>query len=471
MGMNSIRKSSRYFGAALCLAVTALCAMVHAAPPQTASVKIPRLEYTDTKLPNGLRVIIAPDHTAPVYAIDVSYNVGSRNERPGRTGFAHLFEHMMFQGSKNVGKGEHFILVFNNGGNMNGTTNSDRTTYFEELPTNQLDLGLFLESDRMRALAITQANLDNQRKAVQEERRLGVDNEPYGKAGLDLDGLAYDNFSYKHSTIGSMLDLDHASVDDVSDFFRIYYAPNNAVLTLVGDLDPVQALEKVKKYFGDIPSQAVPTAPDLTEEDHYGERRETIYDGLARLPEIDMLYRTAPGATPDSFSADLLSIILGGGNSSRLYQYLVKDKQLATSATANFDGRIGPSPLYISATPRPGVKLEDLETALDAEIDAAAKTGVTAEEVSKAKAITLRQIIEQRQSDLFSAVLIGDFAVKFHDADLINTLWDKYKDITPEQVSAVAKKYLVRDQRAVVISLPAPQQPGAPGAAAASGGN
>ena len=217
--------------------------------------KVPRLDFTDQRLENGLRVLIAPDHSAPVFSIAVTYKVGSRNERPGRTGFAHLFEHMMFQGSENVGKGEHFILVLNNGGGMNGTTNEDRTNYFEELPKNQLDLGLFLEADRMRSLAVNQANLDNQRNAVQEERRLGIDNQPYGKSELEIDNLSYDNFAYKHSTIGSMADLDAASVDDLKDFFRIYYAPNNAVLTLVGDLDPQETLEKVKKYFAAIPSQ------------------------------------------------------------------------------------------------------------------------------------------------------------------------------------------------------------------------
>jgi hypothetical protein len=216
-------------GLAMCFGLGA----VLDASPADNDIKLPKLEFREVKLDNGLRVILVPDHSAPVYSIDVCYNVGSRNERPGRTGFAHLFEHMMFQGSENVGKGEHFIQVLNNGGGMNGTTNEDRTTYFEELPKNQLDLGLFLEADRMKSLNITQANLDNQRNAVQEERRQGIDNQPYGRAELDVDNLSYDNFAYKHSTIGSMSDLNAATVQDVSDFFRIYYAPNNAVLTLV----------------------------------------------------------------------------------------------------------------------------------------------------------------------------------------------------------------------------------------------
>src|SRR5580704_5742544 len=411
--------------------------VLSAAPGQeqaaSAGVRVPKLEFRDVKLDNGLRVILVPDHTAPVYAIDVCYNVGSRNERPGRTGFAHLFEHMMFEGSENVGKGEHFVLIFNNGGEMNGTTNEDRTTYFEELPTNQLDLGLFLESDRMKSLTITQDKLDNQRNAVQEERGLGVDNEPYGKAEVDLGNLAYDNFAYKHSTIGSMADLDAASIDDVREFFRIYYAPNNAVLTLVGDLDPEATLEKVKKYFGSIPSQTIPPGPDLNEETHYGERREVIYDQLARLPQISIAYRVARGNTPENRAARALALILGQGRSSRLYQHLIKEKQLAIQVSSYSDNRIGPSLLYINATPRPGVKVEDLQKAIDEEIAAVKKDGVTAAELSKAKAILRRQYIQTRASDLFMALTMGDLAVKFNDPELINTVGASYEALTVEQ--------------------------------------
>jgi predicted Zn-dependent peptidase len=421
----------------------------------TEGVKVPKLEFRDVKLDNGLRVILVPDHSAPVYGIDVCYNVGSRNEHPGRTGFAHLFEHMMFEGSENVGKGEHFILVFNNGGGMNGTTNEDRTTYFEELPKNQLDLGLFLEADRMRALNVTQANLDNQRNAVQEERRQGIDNQPYGRAQLDLDNLSYDNFAYKHSTIGSMTDLNAASIDDVKNFFRIYYAPNNAVLTLVGDFDPDEALAKVKKYFGAIPAQPAPPKVDLSEEPHYGERREVIYDPLARLPEIDMAYHIPPGNTPDNYAAQQLTYILGQGESSRFYQRLVKEKQLASSVDVQADARIGVSQLYISANPRPGVKVEDLEKAIDDEIATVVNSGVTPEELAKAKSQLLRQFIERRRSALFTAILIGSYTVYFDDPNLINTIVDKEQAVTQEEVNEVAKKYLVRDQRAVVITYPA----------------
>src|SRR5215468_115957 len=257
-----------------------------------AAQSIEPVRFTDTRLDNGLRVIVSEDHYAPVFAIAVSYKVGSRDERQGRTGFAHLFEHMMFKGSENVGAGEHPYLIYTNGGNLNGTTNNDRTLYFEVLPKNQLDLGLFLEADRMKSLKVTKENLENQRQAVKEERRLGVDNQPYGQAFEKMDELVYDNFAYHHSVIGSMADLDAASVEDVQQFFKMYYAPNNAVLALAGDLDPKETLAKVKKYFGDIPRQEPPKPVDLTEpEKKDGERRLKIDDKLARATRIDIAYR------------------------------------------------------------------------------------------------------------------------------------------------------------------------------------
>src|SRR3984885_11133451 len=433
--------------------------VLNAAPGEnqaaSGGVKVPKLEFHDVKLENGFPGILVPDHSAPVYGIDVCYNVGARNEHPGRTGFAHLFEHMMFEGSENVAKGEHFVLVFNNGGNMNGTTNEDRTTYFEELPKNQLDLGLFLEADRMCALNINQANLDNQRNAVQEERRQGIDNQPYGRAQLDLDNLSYDNFAYKHSTIGSMSDLNAANIDDVKDFFRLYYAPNNAVLTLVGDIDPDAALALVKKYFGSIPSQPAPPKVDLIDEPHYGDGRGVIYDPLARLPQIDIAYHIPPGNTPENYAADQLAIILGQGESSRFYQDLVKDKQLASQITVQADRRIGTSQLYVEATPRPGVKVEDLEKGINDEIAAVLKSGITPAELAKAKRELLIQFIERRRSALRTAVLIGDYAVYFNDPNLINTIQEKRNAVTVDGVNAILKTNLVPDQRTIVITYPA----------------
>jgi zinc protease len=415
---------------------------------------IPRLDFTDTRLENGLRVIIAPEHSAPVVAVAVTYDVGSRNERPGRTGFAHLFEHMMFEGSENVGKGEHFLLVFNNGGGMNGETHEDFTNYYQIMPKNQLDLALFLESDRMHSLALNQANLDNQRKAVQEERRFRVDNQPYEKAYLEIDNLAYDNFAYKHSTIGYMADLDAANLQDVKDFFRVYYAPDNAILTVVGDVDPQVAMEKIKKYFGAIPSQTVPKAPDLTEPEHYGERREVIDDPLARLPMLLIAYHIPKGDTPENNAALVLANVLGSGRSSRLYQHLVKDKQLAAQVQVQADWRIGPSLFYVLAIPRPGVKPEDLEKAIYEEIDAVKKDGISDRELEKARMQFRRNIIQSRESALTTATRIGEYTVKFNDPNLINTAYEKLSAVTADQVKELAQKYLIERTRAVVYDLP-----------------
>ncbi len=436
---------------AMLLAVTAL-AQTGASAPQ-----LPPLKFEDVHLDNGLRVILAPDHAAPVVGICVTYNVGSRDERPGRTGFAHLFEHMMFEGSQNVGKGEHFILVENNGGGMNGTTTEDRTNYFEVLPKNQLDLALFLEADRMGHLAVNQPNLDNQRNAVQEERRLGIDNQPYGKSYLEISNLAYDNFAYKHSVIGSMSDLNAASLADVQDFFRIYYAPNNAVLTLVGDFDEAVALEKVKKYFGGIPRQPAPPAPDVSEGEHYGERRETIYDPLARLPMVFISYHVPAGNTADNYSLEVLGDILGQGESSRFYQRLVKEQQLATEVDVQVEARRGPSLFYVLAMPRPGVKPADLEQAIYREIASVAKDGVSAAEMDKARTQFRRSMIQTRESALRIAIRLGQYAVFFNDPGLINTIADKYDSVTAEQVKSAAGKYLVTTERAVVTTLPEQQ--------------
>src|SRR5215213_5786266 len=227
--------------------------------------KLEPLEIEEYSLENGLRVVLNRDNAVPVVAVAVYYNVGSRNEREGRTGFAHLFEHMMFQGSENVKKAEHFQYIMKAGGTMNGTTSSERTNYFETLPANQLPLALWLESDRMRSLAVTQENLDNQREAVKEEKRLRYDNQPYGQIFDLINQMIYRNFANAHSTIGSMEDLDDATVEDVQEFFRIFYAPNNAVLSISAAFDTSKAKELVEFYFGDIPSQPLPPDLDVSE--------------------------------------------------------------------------------------------------------------------------------------------------------------------------------------------------------------
>ena len=443
------------------LTVALLLALAAGASAQTA--RSIRLDLKETRLANGLRVITVEDHSAPVIALDITYNVGSRDERSGRTGFAHLFEHMMFKGSENVGTGEHFYLIFNNGGTMNGTTNEDRTTYFEALPSNQLDLALFLEADRMRSLVINKANLDNQRNAVQEERRLGVDNQPYGKSGEIQQGLIYDNFAYKHTVIGSMDDLNAATVEDVAAFFKTYYAPNNAVLTLVGNFKTADALKKIKLNFEKIPRQTDPPAVDMTEPEQKAERRASVDDALARLPQVDLAFKAVPGNTPDFYALQVLSASLQSGQSSRLYQALVKDKQLVTSVGGFIDEKRGPGALYISATLRQGVKPADVEAAIYDEIERLRKDGVADWEIQKAKNTTRRNFINNMQSSLSRAINLSVWTVYYNDPNLINTRLDKVSAVTKADVQRVANKYLTAANRTVVITIPKKAAPVAAG--------
>ena len=422
---------------------------------QRGPTKLPPIKFTDTTLENGLRVIISEDHYAPVYAIAVSYKVGSRDERKGRTGFAHLFEHMMFKGSENVGPGEHFYTIFTKGGSMNGTTNTDRTLYFEVLPKNQLDLGLFLEADRMRSLKVTKENLENQRQAVKEERRLGVDNQPYGQANEKMEELTYDNFAYQHSVIGSMADLDAASEDDVQQFFTTYYAPNNAVVALVGDLDTKETLAKVKKYFGAIPRQPAPKPVDLTEPEKTAERRLKIDDKLARLARVDLAYRVPEMTSAEARAISVLSLILGGGESGRLYQKLVKDKEVANSVGVGVDGRAGPSKLEITASIRPGKTAEEAEALISEEIARVIAAPVTEKELIRARSAIRRAAVGPRQSSLSIAISLADNTALYNDPNRINTDYEKRLAVTAEDIQKAARAYLRTGNRVVIVTQPA----------------
>jgi predicted Zn-dependent peptidase len=417
-------------------------------------LRIPIEQY---KLDNGLRIVMSVDHSAPTYGISITYNVGSHSEHAGRTGFAHLFEHMMFEGSENVGKGEHMILVENNGGNMNGTTTEDRTNFFESFASNQLDLGLFLEADRMRSLAVNQANLDNQRNAVQEERRLGVDNQPYGETSEVLQDLVYDNFANKHSIIGSMQDLNAATVKDVQEFFRIYYAPNNAVLTLVGDFEPAEVLAKIKKYFGAIPAQSLPPVPDLAEPKQTAERRKTIEDPFAQVPRLDIAFKTPPGNTSDVYALDVLSTALGGGQSSRLYQDLVKDQELAVNVFCYIEEHKGPSTFNVVVLARPGKDLKDVEKAVYAELERVKSQPIADWELQKVHMMERHQTAQELQSTLYRAYVIGEMAVVYGDPNLINTRFDRIQEVGKNDLQRVAKTYLTEENRTVVTTLPKPK--------------
>ena len=416
----------------------------------------PSVKFTDTRLKNGLRLIVSEDHTAPTFSIVVVYDVGSRDERAGRTGFAHLFEHMMFKGSENVGAGEHFYTVFSNGGSMNATTSKERTLYYETMPANQLEAAIFLEADRMKSLAITKDNLDNQRHAVQEERRLGIDNAPYGKTFEAIDNLALDNPAYKHSVIGSMQDLDAASVDDVATFFRTYYAPNNAIVAISGDVTTANVLELARKYFVPIPRQPAPPAVDLKQAAQTTERRLELDDPLARVPRLDISYRIPSSLAPDDSTIDVLTSILGSGRSSRFYEVIVRQKQLAINVGASESESRGPRLFRISATPTPGKSIEDLEAAVYAEIERV-KTGPIADwEIEKARNNAKRQFVSGLQSSLNRAVDLAEYALVFNNPSEINTRYLRLEKLNAADVQRVAKQYLTAANRTVVVTTPKP---------------
>ena len=449
------------------LATLLLGAALAALAQSPAASGLPKIKFSDTRLDNGLRVLIAEDHYAPVYAICVDYKVGSKDEHKGRTGFAHLFEHMMFKGSENVGPGELDFLIYTNGGNSNGTTNTDRTSYYEVLPKNQVDLGLFLEADRMHGLVITQENLENQRQAVKEERRLRGDNQAYGNVSEKLEGLMYDNFAYHHSVIGSMEDLDAATVSDVKEFFRVYYAPNNAVLALVGDLDTQQTLAKVKKYFGRIPRQEAPKPADLSEKPKTGERRAVLNDPLARLARVDIAYLIPPSRTPDARALQAAAQILGGGgfgggggrgggggNNSRLYQKLVVEKELATQVSAGTDRRAGPGMFHISAVLRPGVKPEQVEGLIGEEVARLYSEPVSAKELARFR-MGVRRSAESRITVLSRAQALADAAAVFDDPAKVNSDVEAQLGIAPADIQRAAQASLVRANSVVVVTQPA----------------
>ncbi len=418
------------------------------------AVTAPSVKFSDEKLSNGLRLIVAEDHVAPVYSIAIVYNVGSRDERPGRTGFAHLFEHMMFKGSENVGPGEHFYTVFSNGGTMNGTTDQERTLYFETMPANQLEAGMFLEADRMRSLAITKDNLDNQRNAVQEERRQGLDNQPYGKTNEAIEDLAYDNPAYKHSVIGSMADLNAASPEDVAKFFQMYYAPSNAIVAVTGDVKTADVRALARKYFEAIPAQPAPPPVDVSQPPQAAERRLALDDALARLPRVDISYRIPPSTSPDSDTIDALTRVLAGGRSSRFYETIVRQQQIAVNVGAFAGDSRGPRLFRIVATLAPGKSPKDAEGAVYAEIEKLKTGTIESWEVDKAKNTAKRQLVNDVSSSLRRAINLAEYALYYNDPGRINTGWNQIDRVNAADVQRVAKQYLTPENRSVIVTTP-----------------
>jgi predicted Zn-dependent peptidase len=427
---------------------------------------VPVVEFSDELLANGLRLIVAEDHLAPVVAVHVWYLVGSKNEVPGKTGFAHLFEHVMFQGSANVGKSEHMALVQGAGGTLNGTTWLDRTNYFETLPSHQLELALWLEADRMGTLldALSQENLDNQRDVVKNEKRWSYDNRPYGHWLHKVFGHVFpEDHPYHHPTIGSMEDLDAASLDDVKDFFATYYAPNNAVLSVVGDCDRAQVRAWAEKYFGPIPANpAIPPLPDMTLPDTIGrEIRETVEDKVP-LARLCFGFRTPPLGDDRLDALDLAARLLTDGKGSRLNRRLVRDERLAQDVGIATLPLVGGTSVCIGwATVRPGVDIATAERAYLEELEKLATDPPTEDELARAKALAEADELGALASVQERAERLAMFAGLLDDPEQINSMLPRYLAITGEQIRDAARAAFRDDNRVVVTYVPV-----APGAGA-----
>jgi len=435
---------------------------------------VPRVEFAESRLPNGLRLIVAEDHLAPVAAVNVWYAVGSKHEQAGKTGFAHLFEHVMFQGSAHVGKAEHIALIQAAGGTMNGTTWLDRTNYFETVPSHQLELALWLEADRMGTLldALSQANLDNQRDVVKNEKRWSYDNRPYGSwVERTLGSLFPDGHPYQHPTIGSMEDLDAASLEDVQAFFRLHYAPNNAVLSVVGDVEPERVESWVAKYFGGIPANpALPAAlPDMSLPPVIGREVRAIVPDQIPLPRIYWAFRSPVFGDPRLDALDLTGQILAGGKGSRLHRRLVREARLAQDVSLFSMGLVaGASVTAGWATARPGVALERLEAGFWEELERLTREPVSADELERAKALTEADELGALQRVDERADRLSMYATLFDDPDLVNRMLPRYLAVTAEDIQAVCASVFRPDNRVVLTYLPAGSEAEQPGGAEAA---
>ncbi len=436
-----------------------LAALFAATSAFAKPVNVP-IEYY--RLPNGLKVVISEAHTAPTVTVAVYYGVGFRVEPKGQTGFAHLFEHMMFQGSANVKKMEHAKIVEANGGNLNGSTRLDFTNYFETLPSDRVATALWLESDRMRSLDVSEENLKNQQNVVSEEVRVNVLNQPYAFfEWLDIWQSANQNWYNAHNFYGDLHDIEAAKISDVRQFFKTYYAPNNAVLAIVGDVDPAAVKPVVQKYFADIPVQSVPERPDINEPQQTQEKRLKQTDKLANVPALAFAYHLPDQESPDYRAMVLLNLILQGDDSSRWYQRLVKEKAYSIdwSGGVNFElgnefDYDGPMLMVSRTTYKPDHNGDEILKEVDAVVRDIQANGVKPNELRDAKVRFRSNFYDQLESTFGKANLLASFALFHDDPARINQVLPAYEAVTAEQIQSVAKKYLAAENRTAIDRVP-----------------
>jgi zinc protease len=418
-----------------------------------ASSEAIRIPYETFVLPNGLTTILSVDHSTPTVAVDVWYHVGSKNELPGRTGFAHLFEHIMFTGSGHAPYGTHDKLTEGVGGSNNGTTDNDRTMYYETVPSNYLESTLWLESDRMGYLldSLDLAKINAQRDIVKNERRQSMDNQPYGRAEEILAHATYPAANpYSWDVVGSMKDLSAASEEDVKNFFRRYYAPNNAFLAIAGDFDPAQAKEWVKKYFGGLPAGPEITRPKVSPVTLQEEKR-LVFEDRVQVPRLYIQWPTVGAESDDQYALDMLGEVLTGSRTARLTKALVYDQQLAAQVRAGQNSKENVGEFLVIAIPRPGHSLTDIENAIDAIVAGVRTEGPTADELKKAKAGEELAFLTGIQSNLAKANILASSAGLHGNAGYFKTDYEKSQAVTADDVKRVAGKYLTAGR--VVLSI------------------
>jgi zinc protease len=434
--------------------VVAVAIILMSSGGPSAAVRPPKLQYDFSKLDNGLTVILSEDHSTPIVHLALWYHVGSKNEKPGRTGFAHLFEHMMFKGSKNVEPEAHTSFISSVGGQTNAYTTDDETVFWETVPAQYLPLVLWLEADRMASLRISESTFTNEREVVKEERRMRVDNQPYGRLNEIIYDQAFKVHPYKHPTIGSMADLEAASIEDVRDFYATYYVPENATLTLVGDFDTAQAKQLVQQYFGRVPKAAKPVPRDIPREPPQTEERRLTLEQPWPLPAVVVAHHITFDGHPDSYPLHVAAKVLSDGQSSRIYQKLVYEQQLAVAAFGAANLIEHPNLFYTVAIVQPGRKPEEALNALIEELERMKREPISDNELQRTKNQFARDYLLGRDSNQQKALHLAHAAVMHNDITTADGEFDIFQSITAEQVQKVANTYFTKENRLVLTIMP-----------------
>ena len=417
-------------------------------------LKIPRIEFEEHRLENGLQVLLHQDTRVPLVHLSIHYRVGSSYEKPGLSGLAHLFEHMMFQGSENVAKNEHGRYIDNAGGRWNATTSKDRTNYYETVPSHYLELALWLESDRMRSLNVTPENFENQRQTVIEEKKQSYDNRPYGLAALRFEELAYENWSYAHPVIGAVEDLKNSTLEDAAKFHQTYYGPGNATLVLSGDTGDGVGLKKVQQYFGAISDRTQPEVPDLEEPKQRAEKVERMKDPLAVLPAVYVGYHMPALGSPEFYAMSVLGVVFSHGESSRLYRQLIHNHNWVTGLSVGPNQYKGPELFFIWFQVQSGVNVDEVLQTVDQELERVQEENISATEIEKAKNQIAFRFVARMAKVARIGELLAHYALFFEDPERINHELDRYLAVTKEEILQASQKVFRPENRTLILVEP-----------------